>query len=227
MYRARDLRLHREVAIKFLPSELPSGSEERERLKREARTLVRADPASDLTSPPASAPHRRRADDGRFVLAHLGSPVRPKSRRACTCTRSFCTTHGGGHERAPARRNRSWIAKVGRIRASDADGLLGVFRNHRDWPTRYIGHKSSIQILIRSRGFLVSLVIPIRWSALRSGARGSIATTRAARVTGRRGRTSRCPRLAARRRRRSTPRRSRASPGRTPVKSSPCLPAWV
>ena len=40
VYRARDLRLHREVAIKFLPSELPSGSEERERLKREARTLA-------------------------------------------------------------------------------------------------------------------------------------------------------------------------------------------
>jgi serine/threonine protein kinase len=39
VYRARDLRLEREVAIKFLPSALPS-SEERERLKREARTLA-------------------------------------------------------------------------------------------------------------------------------------------------------------------------------------------
>ena len=37
VYRARDLRLQREVAIKILPSELPSGWEERERLKREAR----------------------------------------------------------------------------------------------------------------------------------------------------------------------------------------------
>lgn len=40
VYRARDLRLQREVAIKILPSDLPSGWEERERLKREARTLA-------------------------------------------------------------------------------------------------------------------------------------------------------------------------------------------
>ena len=40
VYRARDLRLQREVAIKILPSELPSSWEERERLKREARTLA-------------------------------------------------------------------------------------------------------------------------------------------------------------------------------------------
>ena len=40
VYRARDLRLQREVAIKILPSELPSGWEERERLKLEARTLA-------------------------------------------------------------------------------------------------------------------------------------------------------------------------------------------
>ena len=40
VYRARDLRLQREVAIKILPSELPSGCEELERLKREARTLA-------------------------------------------------------------------------------------------------------------------------------------------------------------------------------------------
>lgn len=40
VYRARDLRLDREVAIKFLPSELPSGAEQVERLKREAKTLA-------------------------------------------------------------------------------------------------------------------------------------------------------------------------------------------
>ena len=40
VYRARDLRLQREVAIKILPSELPAGWEERERLKHEARTLA-------------------------------------------------------------------------------------------------------------------------------------------------------------------------------------------
>jgi serine/threonine protein kinase len=40
VYRARDLRLQREVAIKFLSSALPAGSEERERLKREARALA-------------------------------------------------------------------------------------------------------------------------------------------------------------------------------------------
>ena len=40
VYRARDLRLQREVAIKILPSEMSSGSEERARLQREARTLA-------------------------------------------------------------------------------------------------------------------------------------------------------------------------------------------
>jgi len=40
VYRARDLKLQREVAIKILPSDLPSGNEERERLKREARNLA-------------------------------------------------------------------------------------------------------------------------------------------------------------------------------------------
>jgi len=40
VYRALDLRLQREVAIKILPSELASSSDERERLKREARTLA-------------------------------------------------------------------------------------------------------------------------------------------------------------------------------------------
>src|SRR4249920_1976400 len=40
VYRARDLRLQREVAIKILPSAVSSGPEERERLKREARALA-------------------------------------------------------------------------------------------------------------------------------------------------------------------------------------------
>lgn len=40
VYRARDLTLQRDAAIKILPSELSSGWEERERLKREARTLA-------------------------------------------------------------------------------------------------------------------------------------------------------------------------------------------
>jgi len=40
VYRARDLNLQREVAIKILPSEMPAGTDERERLKREARTLA-------------------------------------------------------------------------------------------------------------------------------------------------------------------------------------------
>lgn len=40
VYRARDLKLQREVAIKILPSAVSSGTEERERLKREARTLA-------------------------------------------------------------------------------------------------------------------------------------------------------------------------------------------
>ena len=40
VYRARDLKLQREVAIKILPSALTPGSHERERLKQEARTLA-------------------------------------------------------------------------------------------------------------------------------------------------------------------------------------------
>src|SRR5262245_59023901 len=40
VYRARDLRLDREVAIKILPSGMTSGPEQRERLQREARMLA-------------------------------------------------------------------------------------------------------------------------------------------------------------------------------------------
>ena len=40
VYRARDLELERNVAIKILPSTLSSGSEEQKRLKREARALA-------------------------------------------------------------------------------------------------------------------------------------------------------------------------------------------
>lgn len=40
VYRARDLKLGREVAMKVLPSEGATGIEERERLKREAKTLA-------------------------------------------------------------------------------------------------------------------------------------------------------------------------------------------
>jgi hypothetical protein len=40
VYRARDRKLQREIAIKILPSGLASGAEEQERLRREARTLA-------------------------------------------------------------------------------------------------------------------------------------------------------------------------------------------
>ena len=40
VFRAHDLRLDREVAIKILPSGMPSGPEQRERLQREARMLA-------------------------------------------------------------------------------------------------------------------------------------------------------------------------------------------
>ncbi len=40
VYRARDRKLQREVAIKILPSGVASGAEDQERLRREARTLA-------------------------------------------------------------------------------------------------------------------------------------------------------------------------------------------
>src|SRR5262249_23083729 len=40
IYHARDLKLQREVAIKILSSYSPAAPQERERLKREARTLA-------------------------------------------------------------------------------------------------------------------------------------------------------------------------------------------
>jgi serine/threonine protein kinase len=39
VYRARDSRLRRDVAIKFLPQHLSSSSEDRARFKREAKTI--------------------------------------------------------------------------------------------------------------------------------------------------------------------------------------------
>src|SRR5215471_7230496 len=66
VYRARDLKLEREVAIKILSSELPSGSMERERLKREARTLA------TLNHPNIVTVYSVEEDDGiQFVTMEL------------------------------------------------------------------------------------------------------------------------------------------------------------
>lgn len=66
VYRARDLKLEREVAIKILSSELPAGSMERERLKREARTLA------TLNHPNIVTVYSVEEDDGiQFVTMEL------------------------------------------------------------------------------------------------------------------------------------------------------------
>ena len=51
VYRARDTRLDRIVAIKILPDHLADRAELRERFEREARTIASLNPVSELVLP--------------------------------------------------------------------------------------------------------------------------------------------------------------------------------
>ncbi|MEW6365299.1 MAG: hypothetical protein AB1714_11775 [Acidobacteriota bacterium] len=60
IYRARDLTLDREVALKFLPPHTAESAEERQRLLREARTASRLDHPNVCTI--YETPHRSRRE---------------------------------------------------------------------------------------------------------------------------------------------------------------------
>ena|SRR5690348_5364219 len=96
VYRARDSRLEREVAIKILPADVNRDTSLRQRLEREAKAISR------LSHRPIRAAHRPMG--GYAHSGHRGS------RKAVFVTgwpvdSVFCRKHGqkGGHRRGPGR----------------------------------------------------------------------------------------------------------------------------
>ena len=60
VYRARDTRLGRDVAVKVLPQHLSSNPELKERFDREARAIFVVEPCADLHASRCGAPRGRR-----------------------------------------------------------------------------------------------------------------------------------------------------------------------
>ena len=75
VYRARDTRLDRSVAIKVLPREMMADADRKRRLLREART------ASALNHPNIVTIHDIVSEDGRDSICH-GVRTRPDARRS-------------------------------------------------------------------------------------------------------------------------------------------------